>query len=377
MFWSYRKLPPETTWAYNSSVRTILPEKGLLTALIIHMSATPANDARNALAKWRLMDYISSIKVILNGSKVDQQLDGRMAHWYQWADGGPAITDQFHNYATSTNRFHTCLNFGRYFKDEDFGLDLSRWDSAELVIVNDAAVGIYPTWATPTVMGVFLLDAPAGKFAGHIRKELYREWTTVADETKYIKLQEEGRLRRMAFKVASALDANQKSKTQLYNVLYNLRITQRAKEIELFDDNLRDLWYANAFESGRDVIVGAESYHSDDKGFLTGLGQTLYKVGAMMSHDGGQSTYAPDITPGEDGDTQSRQCDGDSDQTSLLMAGLALEGVGEYRYDTYGDITRACDLAAEKPVEVEAKTRNDSNAAGGTIQLYTDRLVTP
>jgi hypothetical protein len=377
MNWEIRKLIPETTWTYGATVRTVLPDKGMLSSLIIHMNATPVNDARIAIAKWRLMDYISELKVLVNGSKVDQQLNGRMAHWFQWADGGPAITDQVHNYGTSTNRFHTVINFGRYLKDDQFGLDLSRYDSVELRIANDAASTVYSAFGTPEIFGVFLRDAPAGAFKGHVRRELFREWTTVADETKYVKLQEEGQLRRIAFKVDSDLDSNQKSETQLYNVLYNLRLTHRAKELELYDGNLRDLWYLNAFENGKDVIVGAETYHSDNKGFLTGLGQTLYKAGAYISHDGGQSAYAPDITPGEDGDTQSRQCDGDSDQTSLLLAGLALEGVAEWRYDTYGDITRVCNLAQEKPVELEVKTRNSASAADGTIQVYTDRIMVP
>ncbi len=177
--WEVRKLIPESTWTYGATVRTILPTSGQLAGLIYHLSATPVNDARNALEKWRLLDYINEIKVLVNGSTVEKSMTGRMAHYLNRSDGGPAILDQHQNYGTSTNRVHGCLNFGRYFKDKEYGLDLGRYDSVELQITNDAAVGQYTAFATPSILGVFLKDAPSGIFKGHTRTEEYRKWTTV------------------------------------------------------------------------------------------------------------------------------------------------------------------------------------------------------
>jgi hypothetical protein len=375
--WEVRKLIPETTWTYNATVRTILPTSGLLSALMIGFSATPVSDARRNLEKWRLIDYINEIKVLVNGSTVEKSMTGRIAKYLNWCDGGPAILDQDSNYAASTQRLHTCLNFGRYFKDEEFGLDLGRYDSAELQITNDAAVGQFTAFATPTIYGVFLKDAPSGTFKGHTRTEEYRKWTTVQAAVEYLRLQEEGRLRKIVFQVDPAVSAYMVPDTTLYNVLYNLRITHKAKSTELFNGNLRDLWYLNAFEDGRDVFQGAEPYQSDAYAFRTGLGQTLYKAAAGQTHSGTQSSYPQEVVAGEDSSTQTRQCDGDADQGSFILSGLSLENCAQWRYDTYGDLSFAPDMQAEKPIELEVTTRDSATADNGTIRIETDRIMIP
>jgi len=375
--WEVRKLPCESTWTYGATVRCILPTSGQLAGLIYHISATPVNDARIAIEKWRLIDYISELKVLTNGSTVEKSMTGRMAHYLNWCDGGPANMDQVQNYGTSTGRVHGCINFGRYFKDKEYGLDLGKYDSVEFNMTNDAAVGQYTAFATPSVFGVFLKDAPSGIFKGHTRTEEYRKWTTVQAAVEYLRLQEEGKLRKIVFQVDPAVDTEKNPDTTLYNVLYNLRITHRAKSTELFNGNLRDLWYVNANEDGRDIIQGMEPYNTDDYGFRTGLGQTFAKATCFMNHAGTQGTYNADITPGEDSSALSRQCNSDNDQYSLLALGLSLENCAQWRYDTYGDLMDAADMQAEKPIELEVTTRDAASADNGTIRIETDRVLYP
>ena len=280
----------------------------------VQLRLAPRRD-RNALEKWRLLDYINEIKVLTNGSTVEKSMTGRMAHYLNWADGGPAILDQHQNYGTSTNRVHGVLNFGRYFKDEEFGLDLGRYDSVELQITNDAAVGIYSAFATPSIYGIFLKDAPSGIFKGHTRTEEYRKWTTVQAAVEYLRLQEEGRLRKIVFQVDSAVSAAMVPDTTLYNVLYNLRITHKAKSTELFNGNLRDLWYLNAYEDGRDLFQGMEPYNTDGYGFRTGLGQTLAKAANHHEPRRDPIDVQRRYDAGEDSSALTRQADSDNDHT--------------------------------------------------------------
>jgi len=375
--WEVRKLPAESTWGPNATVRVILPTSGQLSAILYHISATPVSDARNALEKWRLIDYINEIKVLVNGSTVEKSMTGRVAKYLNWCDGGPSILDQDQNYATSTNRVHGCINFGRYFKDKEFGLDLGKYDSVELNLTNDAAAGIYSAFATPSVFGVFLKDAPSGIFKGHTRTEEYRKWTTVQAAIEYLRLQEEGRLRKIVFQVDPAVGVTMQPDTTLYNVLYNLRITHKAKSSELFNGNLRDLWYLNAMEDGRDIIQGCEPYHTSLYGFRNGLGQTFAKAASYVGSATVQGLASQAFIPGMDSSAQARVVNTDPAQYSALFAGLSLENCAQWRYDTYGDLNDAADMQAEKPIELEVTTRDASGAGGGVVRVETDRVLYP
>jgi hypothetical protein len=145
--------------------------------------------------------------------------------------------------------------------------------------------------------------------------------------------------------------------------------------LKMFDGDLRTLWRVNQFDDGRVPIVGAEQYATDAKGFRTGLGQTWYKAGAMLSHDGGQSTYAPDFVPGEDSVTQTRQSDGDSDQDSMLLMGTAPEACAWFKFDNPDVPESYLDPAAQKTVQLNYSIGTDSNDTDATIRTVLDRLV--
>lgn len=369
-----RNLPAESTWTYGGTVRYILPTSGKLMGLVMRCNATPVTDARIALAKWRLMDYIDSIRVLSGGSNVIKDTTGRLAHVSQWLDGGPLITDQQHNYGSSTLRWNTAINFGRWPRDRGMGLDLSKLPQCELQIHNDATVSIFSAFGTPTVWGLFLKNAAPGGWNQYLRDEVYRTITTVANGKEYVKLQQEGLLRRIIMQVDPYTDTDQQDKTTLYNVLSNIRLTHKSKNDEYFNGSLRDLWHLDAFMRPRDCIVGAESYHSNDIGFRTGLSQTFYKAGVNVTH-GAQNSYGPDIAPGDDAGTQRRQADSNSDQSSLLFAGVGPENCGVWAYDEWDDLSLCPDMAAEKDIELELTTANSSDAASGTIRVQTSRAM--
>jgi hypothetical protein len=158
-------------------------------------------------------------------------------------------------------------------------------------------------------------------------------------------------------------------------VLNNLKVTLRDGLEEVYNSNIRDLWQLNSMWDWRgNPITGGEVYHTVAYGFRTGLGQTLYKAGAYLSHDGGQSAYAPDYVPGEDSMTQTRQSDGDGDQWSGLFAGLSYENVVRVDFDVSPDPSSWLDLAAKKTVNVEAYTGNSASYADGSIVLALARL---
>jgi hypothetical protein len=329
-----------------------------------------------AVEKWRMVDYISKIEIIGNGSEIIKSVNGRIGKYLAWLDGGGGAPDKAHNYATSTKRHHSVINFGRRLFDPDFGLDLGRWGSVEIKLTNDAAAAQFTSAPSVDIICYWLREGSPSQFNGYFRTEQWREWTTVAAEKKYLELPLQHSLRRLILQTDPDVDANMCAEATLYNLAYDIELSIRSGKLKVFDDNLRDLWYENYFHMGRDVLQAIEPYHTQDYGIRVGLGQTLGMGGVRIPHDGVQDTATPSFSPGEDSSTQKRMTDTDADQDSLIVMGLALEHCAVIPFDQQNDPASYLDLKADGTVELMIETRNAAGAADGNLVVVTDRLVT-
>jgi hypothetical protein len=298
-----------------------------------------------------------------------------VAHFLQWKDGGPAITDQHHNYGSSTLRWHTAILFGRYFKDPLYGLDLSRWDNVELRLTNDWTSTYFSAEHSIDVIPVYLRDVPSNPFRGYFRTEEWNTYTTVASEKKYLELPTENKVRRVVIQTNVTVDTSENAERTPYQTLSDIEFFLRTGQLKVFDATLRELWYENLFMDGRYLLAGAESYHSDGQGIWTGLGQTLYKAGVRLPHNSTQSTYGTSINPGDDSATQQREVSADADQDSLLFAGLSLENCAWFDFTQPDEPEGYLDPDAMKTVQLNYTIGSNANDTGATIRTILDRFV--
>jgi hypothetical protein len=373
--WEHRKINAAGSWTYNSSVDFVLPSQGMLSSLQIIGSATPANDARNALEKWRFMDYVNSIVVTAGGAEPFKNLTGRLAHAEQYYDGGPGMLQQYFNYGTSTERWRTVINFGRWFKDTGYGLDLSKIPQTKMTLTNDAVVGIYSAVATPTVIATFLYGGGGVNWNQYCQSKTYQTILTVQNGNYAVKFPQLGILRRFLLQVDPYCTTAANADTQLYNAINNLLLTHRSGQDILWNDTPRNLWTNDAFERGRDLFQGAEPYFTSGYGIRTGLGQTLYKAGIAIPQAGTQPANAPSLEPGDDSSTQKYICSTLHDTVSMLFAGYGIENTFPYRYDQYDDVSACPDLAAVKDVDLALTSSNDSSSANATVRVQLDRIM--
>lgn len=375
MYWRREYLRKAASLAIGGTWREDLPDHGLLGGILLHVSGGAVNDSMIAIKKWRLIDYIDKIELIGDGSEVITSITGQVAKYLSWLSGGPAITDKYHNYATSTRRFHVPILLGRKMFDTEMGLDLSKWSNVEIKISNDAAAAQFTSALSIDALMYFMEGGP-GSFPGYLRTEEWRKWTTVQGETKYLELPSQYKIRRIIFQVIpDDDDTYHTADTTPYNVLYNIELNFKTGVLKVWDGNLRDLWYENAFEEGRDVLQALEPYHTQDYGIWNGLGQTLGMGAARIPHDGTQDTATPSFSPGEDSSTQKRMTDTDADQETMLCAGLALENCAHFRFDRIEDPVSWLDPRAMGSIQLNMATRDSSSAAGGTIRVILDRYV--
>ena len=375
MWWERRILATASTWATGGLVKADLPDSGLLGSIQVHASRAGAVDAFNALYKWRLIDYISKVEVIVNGSTPVKSFTGEIAKAFTIYDGGGGAPDQEFNYGSSTKRAHFMINFGRRLFDRRFFLDLSKFNSVKLELTNDGTSTLFAGDWTIQLIGYFLRGADAPPSQGYLRTEELQSWTTVQNQRKYLDLPSQYRLRRLLFHVLPAHGTNNNADTQSYNVLDNIKLKIRSKKEKLFDASLRFLWYENYFSLGRNFITHLEPYHTGGNGVKTGLGQVLAKAMGQMPQGGTPGANTVAVEPGNDGDTQKLLRTG-TDNYSWLMLGLGPENTGLLRFDhELDDPSTWLDLAKEKTVQLEAHTADSATADNGTVRVVTDRLV--
>lgn len=375
MYFQSKVLKTAGDWPVGESFRDGLPDDGLLIALIIHAHQGAVTNSLNSIEKWRIADYISELKIVGNGSTPIKAYTGNVCHFFQWLYGGGSSPDKAFNYGSSQKRFHSVILFGRHLYDFDYGLDLSKWDSVEMVFTNDAAAAQFTSAWDLDVTGIFLRDAPEGQLKGYFVTEQWRRWTTVRAEEVNLKLPTAHKIRSIVMQVYPEVGSTMQDSTTLYNVLYNIHLAYKTGARDVFDANLRRLWYENYFSDGRNVLRALQPYHTDEYGIRSGLGQILGHAGLRGSHSNTQSSYGTTIIPGIDSSTLVRCVDAETDQDCMILMGLALENCSFFRFDKFGGPETYLDPNVEKTVLLDMTTRDSATADDGTIRVMLDRFV--
>ena len=374
MYWQREFLRSAEPWTNGGTLKLDLPKNGYLGSIQIHAKRAGITDALNAVLRWRLLDYISKVEVIANGSTPLKSVTGEVAKALTFFDGGGPVPDQEFNYGGSTKRAHFMINFGRKLFDKSFGLDLSKFSSVELQLTNDGSSTYFAgDWAVD-VLCYYLRggDAPAPE--GFFRTEEWRKWTTVQAEKKYLELPTDMALRRIVLQVLAAAGTNANADTQSYNVLDLIELYLKTGTLKVMDHSLRELWYENLFHYGRQPMVGLEPYHTSLYGIKTGLGQTLAKAAVALPQGMLSATPTIALEPGGDNMTQKILRTG-TDNASMIMIGLGLENCAVIPFDQDDDPEAYLDTSAEATVQLNCRTADSSSADNGTIRVVTDRLV--
>lgn len=364
------------TLAYNDTYREDLPKSGYLSSIFVRVYGAGVTDAFNALEKWRLVDWLNSIKILGDTNDVLQSYTARLLQAAMIDKGYPAIRSQEFNYGSSTKRFQGYINFGRIAGDKQYGLDLSRYNNVEIQISNDAAVGQFASGLSVDLYLCLLHNTGGGNpFSGFFRTEEYRKITTTASKVDYIDLPSQGKLRRILLQVDPTVDSAENAQRSLYQTLDNVKYTLRSGAEEHLNCNPRMLWDL-AYLNGRDVVLtGGEPYHTSLEGIRTGLGQTIYKAGMAMPQGMASATPTIALQAGNDSSTQMILRTG-TDNMSMLFAGHGPENTFTICHDWPEDSEENyLDLAAENVAQLELKTGSDSNDTSATYRVLLDRLM--
>ncbi len=357
----------------GSTFRLDLPENGMLSALQIRIEAAGVSDAFATTMNWRICDFIDKIEIIGNGSTVIKSVPGNVLQALQFFDTGIASLDYWHSYATGTQRFNVLLLFGRYLFDQLLGLDLSVWNNIEIRITNSASATYYGEDFSVSLLGYYLREG--SPFAGYLRTEEWQKWTTVSDETKYLELPVENRVRRVIFQCLPPADGDNVFNTGMWNMIDDLEVSLKTGVLRMYKGGIDDLMRMNALFLGRLVMTYPQYYLTADYGRNIGIGYVLGGAHSFGGSDAAITHGKPALEVGNTSATQvPKAYTGDNDFQGLHV-GLCPENCLLFPFNLVDEPSEYLDVLANNTVKLNVHTRSGAGYAGGTIRVILDRVV--
>lgn len=375
MYWRREFLRKSAALTAESTDQWDFPDHGRLGSILLKLSGPEISGYGQSGGPWRIIDEISKIEVILNGSEVCKSLAGDLVQALAFYDQGVTAPDPWRNYATNTQWCYILLNFGRKLFDPASYLDLSRFSSAELKITNTASSSADFSSLACTILQYFLEEPGDVPPIGYMRTEEWRKWDTVADETKYLDLPTDLLLRRLLLQAIPDVDSSYVEETGMHNVMDDVELTLDSGKLRVYKGGLEDLMREAFYAYGKELITGGEIYHSADKGVRVSLGYVLSGAWGAGSHDGSGSSTVPTLEAGRTSFTQKPETYEADNPIQALFRGVAYQNTVCIPFDLDPNPATWLDPDLRKTVELNIHTRNAASAADGTAKVILDRLV--
>lgn len=373
MYWQHEYEREGASMAVGTTYQLDLPENGMLGSLFLRLSADELSGYGQGVEDWRLLDKISKIIILGNGATILKSLTGRQLQAMTFWDQGCFPPSVWRNYASNTQFEYFLLNFGRYYGDTEYGLDLARFKNIEIQLTNTAASTDFGAIGV-TIMGAYLQDAPAGQFKGFLRTEEWRSWTTVANETKYLDLPTEHVLRRIILQAIPDKTTTLED-TNFSNLMYDVECSLDTGQKRVYKGGVDDLARLNYWKNGHNILSHGLTYQTAGFGTEVDLGYLFGGAAVAATRDNAVATVFPSLNGGNNGGViEFEGYEGDT-MEMFLMAGLAPFYTTVIHFDLSDDPSTWLDPDRRKTVELNIMTRNSASAADGVNAVVLDRLV--
>jgi hypothetical protein len=278
-------MPRGQTW------RLDLPKTGMLSGMLLKVSADCFGGASLADPRWRLEDWLTKVEIIGNGATIIKSYNWCDIMFLTWLHQGITPPLVWRNYAANTQFAYGLILFGRFLGDPQKGLDLGRWDSVEIRITNTATAAFYGTDLSISILDTWVQDAP-GMFSGYIRSEEWRRWTTIVAGVDYEVLPSEFPICTLAMQGVPAV-LNGMFITPPRNLAFDIDLSKAGGTKKVYKGGADDLSVLNYLERGAEVITHGQVDKTALRGVDVGLHEIDGWVNGSSSKDGTVSTAVP------------------------------------------------------------------------------------
>lgn len=377
-FFQKELLRDNVAMTFNQTYELDLPKSGMLSSLVLYIRSTAVSNAFLTAVKWRLIDYISKIEIIGDGSEVIKSFDGRQAIASAFHDDFRLPGQMWRTYATTPQRQWIPLHFGRRFLDELYGLDLSRFNQVTLKITNDATSTQFSTSVQLSVIAYFLREAE-GAFNGYFREEEWATYLPVADQWKYNQLPVALPIRRLLLRGRAATDsADAKANSSFQRLFDDIEFTFRSGQTRVFRGAMEELGYLSAMELPLEVEVRGKTDRTAGYGFETDVGYATENLGYGGADSDSISTALSNMRMDVNNSAQEMAYSSGNGSLAFAVRGHGFGGCVPLWYATKEDLSDLLIPDEVKQVDLNVHSQSGSTFSGDTaaqIAIILSRLV--
>jgi len=360
-----------------------LPAKGLSAGMILTIDSPTKVGTHYDPAvigdKLRLIDYIDKVQVVTDGKRPLKDLSGELLQALEYWNTGRTAVDQLADRTLYGDHCIIPIPWGRHLYDPLYFLNWEEYSSIELDVKN-IMDSTYHDSATVTIENIRIVDPPAGlKSLGLFQERIWREWTTVQDETKYFKPPIGNKLRRILLNATPDITSSwpYRRKRNFWLLMNEIKVAFKEGAEVFYDGYGETLMEQNALEFPHEVHTGGTllAAATDDVSIRTGVGRrrsgqvTYANVGVTQpAYDFSIYTYLDDI--------MTVECTQPCLNAYVYwdVFGLGYQNCMALLFDHFG-AEHYLDTIDKAPITMEIKTEDHADAAGGTNKLILSELV--
>lgn len=347
--WRYHVAIPTTAMTDDDTDQYDLPSEGILSKLEIYLYARNANAMQNG-ANRRVSNHITNVEI--RGDTNDVIFDENTQQGRAWAvDTELRVPpEKFHGFGAKGQWTVLPIYFGRYARDENYGLDLSKWTNVRLSITNDFTTTFFQTKeSTITVRALWTFD-PTIKPGHYLAKTIIDDQSVSQAGTwaRPVILPDRFPIRRVAVEghvdVEGSSDSYPgKRRTTSSNCIRDMIFYKMGRRDIIWHDRLSNLWRFNEDEYG----------HHLTEEFQDGGGTNMY-MDTMLG-------YPETLTEAVQGDTTAAACAGsafadDQQRVMLVRAWPTTDWAAVAAYGNGYNETGFFRFYSMKPYELDTDT---------------------
>ena len=291
-FWQKEILRTAVGMTFAETYTLDLPREGLLGSLVLYARSTQNGQPfLGAVRKWRLIDYISKIEVIGDGAEVIKSFDGLQALASAFYDDGREPVSMWRHYSNTPHRQWVPIHFGRWFYDELYGLDLSRFNQVQLKITNDATATEFTTNITLDVVAYWQRETSAPPL-GHFREEEWKIWAPAADAWEYNDLPTAHPIRRILLRARPGVDsADCINNSSMHRLMRDINFSFRTGQVTVFRGSLEHLGHLSAMDGPWEIKTQGDIDRNADIGYEVGVGYAIAGLASVHTYTAAPATF--------------------------------------------------------------------------------------
>ena len=252
--WRYERALHNIPMGNGGTVTERLPSAGVISQIQLYLYGQNNNNMQN-IPEQRLSTHITNITIIGDDDDIIVDASADQLRALAWDNTTQCPIEHNHCFGAKGQWTQIPINFGRYSRDLEYGLDLSKWTEVEIKITNDAVAAEIQA-ATQTMSARLLWEK-----GGSLAPAQYMSPVNIdthlcarANEHYVKRIARRDLVRRIQIQDTVSVDTTTGCPDCVRgDNIENIKFTKNTREDVIFDDTLTNLGQFNVSEYGQDL----------------------------------------------------------------------------------------------------------------------------